>query len=388
MSWIPLPYCLLLIILFILAYCEHKLDSDQRKWPRAITFTLLLFFFGLRGFIMDDWIVYFVHFTESDFSMFSTGENITSNDINMEPFYSLFVVCFKFISKDYFVFQFFCTLLQLILLFRFFSQYIHNYTFGCILFLAFGGLIMVTNLIRNTFAILIFANCIQYILERKFLPYILGCAIAALFHTSALLFIPLYFFIHFSLSKKTFAIITISACVFFIIQGQLLSFISNYLADLDYVFAQKVYIYIQDESAESSMLSLGFIERVATMFIIWFFYDKLTTQHKSATIFINITLIYFCIQCLLRENRLLADRFAFLFAMGYWILWTYIPKLFEAKYNRNITYFAICIYAILKMIVYTNKPVAKYENVLFGIQSYDEREVIHQEYQDKTYQNN
>lgn len=330
---------------------------------------------------MDDWINYYIHFEDSDFATYFR-EGLTSNtDYVMEYGYSFLVMIFKLFSNNYFLFQFLCTLIQIVLLFRLFSRYITNFSLGCILFLIFGGTIMITNLVRNTIAILIFANCVPYIQERKFIPYLLGCIIAASLHTSALLFIPLYFFIHLPFSRKTFAIIAAVACAFFLLQGEWVMYFIDKIANLDYQIARKLITYTEGDLGGASKFSIGFMERLGTVALIYLLYDKLKQHHSGAIIFINLYLLYFCVQCFLCEFRMLADRLSFLFVISYWILWTYIPKVFEAKWLRQLFYSFVCLYAMLKMVLYTNKPIAKYENVLFGYQSYEQRAIIHEEYQ-------
>ena len=65
-----------------------------------------------------------------------------------------------------------------------------------ILYLCFGGIIMSTNLMRNTIAIMIFINAIKYIDERKPIQFFLLCILAITFHLSALMYLPTYFFLH------------------------------------------------------------------------------------------------------------------------------------------------------------------------------------------------
>lgn len=136
----------------------------------------------------------------------------------------------------------------------------------------------------------------------------------------------------------------------------------------------RAYTEIYDKSTK---ISIGYLERLLTGSLIFCYYNKLIEVRKENIVFINAAIAYFMCFFLLSEFEILSKRLCALFAFGYWMLWMDLLKCFNIENNKKLFAVFISLYCILKIGSSTMLPDFKYENLLFGIQSYQERLYYH-----------
>ena len=127
-------------------------------------------------------------------------------------------------------------------------------------------------------------------------------------------------------------------------------------------------------------LSIGYLERLFSGIIVFCYYDKLIEVREENKIFINAFIGYFLTALMLSEFSTISLRMSYLFMFSYWILWNDLIKCFFYENNRKLFLSFIGLYCVLKMIISTDMVTSKYDNVLFGIKSYEERLYIHNRY--------
>jgi len=365
-------YLLLLFALLALWWVEYKSKSGQntRKQAVYICAVVYILFFGLRGFVGWDWFNYYPTFQQTP-SLFQLDK--TSISAFSEFGFVIYMSIFKTLSLDYHSFVFFSAVIHVWLLSIFLNRYLPSgfYVFGFIIFLVMNGLVMEIDLKRNYKAILLFLISIKYIEKRKILPYFLLNAIGLMFHVSAIVFFPLYFFLHRPVRKNWMLIIFIIGLIIFFLQISFLKplglFVANLLGDR---FVHLVYAYIFDTPYG---ITIGLLERLGSATLIYLCYDKLLAKSKSNIIFINSFILYFVVFFYFNEAFTISHRMGFLFIFSYWILWPSIIDALMIVKNKIIFIFLFSVYSILKMIGTTNLPVWRYDNILFGIEKYETR---------------
>lgn len=181
------------------------LIKDKKRYCFAVA-VLLVLFAGLRGtFVGPDtyqyqWIfeeIQHYHNTELGF-FFLQGKNSEMS----EPGYNLFQTIVG-IFADYNVFKMLCAIVQIIpaiLLIRRFSE---NILMSMIVYYCLPVFSMMSmSMMRQGLAFGIFMLSYRFIIERKMYKY-LGCILCAfLFHTSALILVPLYFIYNIPYKRK------------------------------------------------------------------------------------------------------------------------------------------------------------------------------------------
>jgi hypothetical protein len=116
--------------------------------------------------------------------------------------------------------------------------------------------------------------------------------------------------------------------------------------------------------------SFGYFERTFTIVLFTCFYKELKKYGKSGAIFYNCSLLYYVLHILFSDVGVLAQRFSLLFVVGYWV--NYSNIFCSNRVNKIVKYF-ILILLMMKVVVSYLTIDAKYQNVIFGVDSYDKR---------------
>ncbi len=379
-----IPYLILLLFFFLLAlYYEQTEEVGIRNKIIYSCFAVMIIFFGFRGFIFDDWQIYYSLFQKCSFeNVWYNVYTYKNSQWTCEPGFTLLMATCKSIFDNYYFFNLVCTIITTILIFNFFKQQqFNNLPFAIILYLCFGGIIMSTNLMRNTIAIMIFLNAIKYIEERKPIPFYMLCFLATTFHLSALMYLPTYFFLHRRINKWIFVGIFIIGNLIFLTQTSIfLKVMSLFIGTDSGRLTDMLKAYTSGTMDVASGISIGYLERLLSSFLIFCYYDKLMEVRKNNAVFINSFILYFVLTFYFSEFKEASLRMSYLFIFAYWILWRDLIECYSIENNRRLFVGFLVTYCMLKMIGHTDVVTCQYDNVLFGAKSYEERLYIHNRY--------
>lgn len=365
-----LPYLILVIIYIVLSAVAYY-RPQRRALTEILSVLIMVFFFGFRGFVSYDWTSYY-----PAFESLPDVETLFTKDWmkwGWEPGFILLAAVVKEVTHSYEFFILLCSVTDIILLTRFFKRYITILPLGFVMFCAMNGIGMFTDLVRNSLSICIFLNALPFIRQRKLIPYLGMCALAAMFHASAIAFVPLYFFLDRKLNIWVALGLFLAANVVYLFHIPILkSFISLFVGII--LPSTKLWIdnYLKMDVVTGSTLSIGYVERLLTAFLIFCYYGKLIEKRKSP-MFVNATLIFLLLFLLLSEFRTISMRSSLLFSFGYWIVWIDLISCFKYKNNKILFVSFICIYSLLKTYSNCSSPVMRYENILTGASTYNER---------------
>lgn len=372
-------------------FIEFKFINQEKdiRYIRLATIVGFLFFFGLRGYILTDWLVYYPLFDKmptiwdggfsSAFNMdFAAeyGTDVSIGKTGMELGFVYFTLIFKSIIPNYFAWVFFNTIIDVLLLDIFIRRYSKYYVLGFIFFFVFEGLGIEINLMRNIKAILIFLVSVKYIEQRRIIPYMLLNFLGFLFHSSALIFFPLYFFIHKEWSKKV--IWSIFVIGIFILLFKI-TYLAPILSSIGGLIGGRISVLIEMYLASDlysgayGLFHFGYIERVVTFCLFMLSYDKLKEQNSSNVIFLNTYVIYFIIYFYFSEISVIIERLPMLFVFANWILYPNLFYLLDSRINKLIFLCIFIMYSFVKISNANSNIIAKYDNLLFGIESHEER---------------
>lgn len=158
----------------------------------------------------------------------------------VEWLYVIFCSLLHKLEAPYYIMFVVMAVIPMFFYFLFIKQYTHLFFIAMYFLLATGIFFWYMNTMRQgiTFFILLYA-C-QYIIKKKVIHYILFVMIAAGFHTSALLFLPIYFlyYYHGAILNRFFAITLYFICWF--ASGRLLDLLfgiidSSFLTNIGYM---------------------------------------------------------------------------------------------------------------------------------------------------------
>jgi hypothetical protein len=360
-----LPYALLFGFFLFGGVLEHKLvRRNQLLLVRFFVITVALIFFGLRGHILTDFTNYYQFFINLDAS------TLAADSLKYAPgfVYSGYLVKEIFDSYQFWIFV--TSAVHILILSAIFRRYLGNISLGLLFFLSYRGVLIEFNLMQNFTGILLFLLSISYVHQRRLFPYLIPNLIGVSFHISSLLYLPLYFVLHRNISMRFgFVIISTATLFYFIGMGLLIEGIYWIISNSGLASLENFLYFFIDTS--SFKLSFGFIERLLTLILITIYSDRIKSEVLHGNIFYNLGLIYYSFFMLLSPVNVLADRIPVLFIMFYWVI---PPALIIIKHRyRTILACVLIPLSLTKLITSTQDQVAQYDNILFGIRSYEER---------------
>lgn len=363
------PYLLLIGFYgFMALWYNQTRNIESRPWNVLLCFVVTLLFWGFRGFCFYDWMSYYPMFLHLDVS------DLAYNITQVEPGFCLLMTLCKCVSNSYVFFAFVCTFINLLLLSRFLLKHNDNYPLSLLVCTVFGCFLYFTDLMRNSIAVFLFINAIDYMRERKPLKYFLVVAVSISFHYSAVLFVPLYFYAHRKVNKWIFGSIFYVGVALYVLHVSLFTNLSTILLEIvNPDLEEKVRVYLDEVTSKSGGINFVFLEQVLTGTLVLCYMDKLREVRKDADIYINCILMFFVMTFFLHEFDVLSGRMAILFGVGYWVLWIDLLKCFKFQNNRWLFILFICVYSFLRIWGHTRNPLAEYNNMLINNETYQAR---------------
>ena len=355
-----IPYLIMGLFVLVVGF-DHLWNYDKKipKWKIHFFFIYFLLFFGLRWHILSDTLAYEQEFASIN-SVF-TWAYIENHSWWWDKGFLIFAMLVKLFTNDFFVFVFFNTLIDVSLLFLCIKRYNINLFVFLLAFLGFQGISTEINLMRNIKAILIFVYSISYIQNRQLLKFLACNILGFTFHSSALLFFPMYWLLNRKFSFRflipIFGIITV-------VYLTNINFLHDYLMSLvipeDTAALYKISHYL--EKAEKSTFSIGFVERLFTLIITLYAY-KFIKKEEMFIIWANSFFVFYCLYAIFGFNKVFLDRVPFLFAYAYWFLYPYLFRF----YTRKLEILGIIFIALFlgKIYLSTHIKPAYYETSLF-----------------------
>ncbi|AZA63739.1 EpsG family protein [Chryseobacterium carnipullorum] len=182
-------------------------------------------------------------------------------------------------------------------------------------FLCKGVFILFFTAQRQIIAMIICWLAIQFVIERKFFKFFLMVLLASFFHTSAILFIVVYFLYRVKISnKRTVVLLFISIGMGVLKIGSLIGMqISSFLP----FGGEKLTGYLEEEGAGANVLN--FIEMVPILFVILMNRYRIENKIKYFNLFFNLYVIFMMITFAFYDFAFIA-RLKGYFIIGYIVI--------------------------------------------------------------------
>lgn len=379
-----LPYIVVLTLFGACAvYFDHIEDTDKKKYATLFAITLFFIFFGFRGYVFTDWISYAKMMEDVTFGDIFQLTTVHEDAVVHEPGFTLLCWLCSLVTRDYVFFVVVVTVIDLWLYLRFLKQWnVDNVAFSFMLLMAFEGIGIMFNLMRNQIAIFIFMNSLVYIVNRKPWQYMGCCLLALSFHLSSIVLFPLYFVLHRKTNKWVFLGIFIAFFLFYISQQSIVATGLQVLG-LGGMLGEKAELYTTFFSTSRALSITGTIEKFGLVTLIFLFYDKLNSNVKNFQVLVNCLLLYFFCYYVLAEFKTLSSRMSYIFVFPYWVVWIYIIKVMAIPNNKRLLAGVLYLYSVYMLALNIGTPVQQYDNVLFGAKSQNERlRILQSTYED------
>jgi transmembrane protein EpsG len=240
------------------------------------------------------------------------------------------------------------------LLFR--GSYKYKYLLSIVIFavLVNGFFYFSQSAIRQSIAIGFFFISIQYIVEKNFFKYFRMLLIASLFHTSAILLLPLYFLRSFGFNRTIASIIIILSMTSIpteVIYSSIIT-ISEILGSG--VQAISVYMhYLESEKILSNDnavgTGLGVIFKTLVTFWIIFMSRKVLNIHKELKIYFLIYILGYSLYLMFYDIELIA-RFLQYLNISFIMVFASIVFYSRKRYEKLVSYSICIVYGFLFVV--------------------------------------
>lgn len=370
-------YFIILIILGVGSLID--IFSENREFKKNIYIFLigiLVIFFGTRAYIGYDWYNYKPNFEQSK----NILELIKGGFVEggFEKGYQFYCGVVKLFTSNYINFNLINTIIDFILIYFIFKRYSNYPILSLFIFFGVYGVALEIDMIRNIKSILLFILSIEYIENRKILPFVALNVLGFLFHTSSLLYFPMYFLLKIKWNRIFIFVIFIIGNIYYLSNIRLIINGIGMIKDkIPGGIGDKIAGYISIIPKDFPLgFSLFYLERVI-LFLVVFLIGKRLMEKRYGTIFANSLFLSVFIFLFGAELSVITLRIGILFVYSYWFI---IPMFFDIK-SAPVVKLGVFILAVListfrldnQVNFEGNKKVYLYETALLKYQSAEEK---------------
>lgn len=207
-------YCIVLFVSIILSTIGTKLNKKEKHKPIKFFLWIIIIFLVIISGFRD-----LTYIGGDEHAYRITFEKILNNGFefnldNKEIGFKLLIYVLSLISDNSQILIFICALITNVLILLTLYKYSKHFTFSLFLYITLGMYFSSFNIMRQYLAIAICFWAIRYVLNRKFIKYLLCILIASSIHISALILIPMYFLVNLKiLEKKYFLVLGVSILI-------------------------------------------------------------------------------------------------------------------------------------------------------------------------------
>ena len=206
--------------------CEFRPNQRKKIAYLAAAFGFMWFLGTFRDGTGYDYEAYINIF--SDCIAFSWGEMFER--VNFEPGFLILTKLMTYFVDNSILMYGIYTALILVPVAVFLYRYSDNLWLSTYLFIALTFFATSMNFIRQSIAASIVLWCYPFLKRKKIVPYLFVVLLASLFHRTALIMIPVYFFAQLRLSKGLLAFYGVSVGVVYLFSEQILSLVTKLAA--------------------------------------------------------------------------------------------------------------------------------------------------------------
>lgn len=269
---------------------------------------------------------------------------VSGYDMSKSSYEKGFIIFLELLSKispDPQIMVFTTALITTVLFIWTLRKYYSYFELEIYMYIASGFFLVTMNGIRQAMAAAIVFVATKFIVDGKFIPYLLVVIFATTFHSSAIILVPIYFIVREEAwSRKIMYIIIISMIALIFIQP---------LMSIIFESAEGTKLSGYEESVlggiEGGANIIRVIVAAVPVILSYIYREQLKEKWPESNVFINMSTINLIIMCFALYNWLFA-RFNFYFQPYTFILLPYLIKnMFNKEEGRLVYYlFVLCYF--------------------------------------------
>lgn len=301
----PYNYILLFTVVLGLAICEVKRGKGRNLIFLGIVSAALIAMGYLRAnTVAVDYVMYENYFYAVADGGWDYIKNSSINTYFTEPGYVLINYLVSLVTRDVHVFMGVISLISVGLTAGLVYRRSPSPWMSMMVFISFGFWFNSLNFIRQQLAILIFLFAIEFIQKKKLVPYLLIVVVAALFHNSILIMLPIYFFANLPFNWKTITFYGVGAFILTISTMPIFEFLTQYIWKF-YATEEGIY-YMRGRDFMTALFPL-------LLFVAAALFSKVLIRKKPENLVLINLSYYSCLLYLMTLQHFLYQRFGMMF---------------------------------------------------------------------------
>lgn len=325
-------YYILLIYFIVIALLNDRLTIKSRKQILFLSGTILIIFAGLRGIGVDNDYQAYVNFFDQTpkINHLFTNSSTSFLKLKIEPTMILMISAVKSISSNgipliIFLYALFSVTLKLKAITK-----ITDYILPSVL-IYFSTTFLLHDMtqIRAGLAAGFLLLSIPEILQKNATKYYMYIFIAVLFHYSAIVFAPFYFFNTKKINKTIYVLLLVTPIILSILHYQPINLLLNF--DLG-IYSTKIKNYVIGQSwlkFKINLFNFAILSQILISVFFIFFCEK--TKNKYTVILTKINCFGIVFFYLLSDIPVLAFRISEIFGIVQIILIPFIIYIIKPK---------------------------------------------------------
>lgn len=312
-----------------------SLFSSKKNFNLKLSIAILIFFVGLRDFGGTDFAAYEEYFYNPTKGFFEIG------------FY-YYTKFFNIILKNYKEYIFASAIITNLMLYR----YLKNFRYPLVILGIYIGRRYIWHdfvLLRQNFAILIFALSLKWIENKNFKKYLIYILIATLFHSSAIILLPIYFINRVKTLKLDLKKIITLITIYFL-STLIINYLEKIVEILTHYFKISFLINLKNYHLKNIVNVNYFVicELLIILFLINLFRNKIINKLKCFDLYFNLQ-IFNCIILILFSKFEVIRRITEYFELPLAVLIGYLVYSLRKGSERLCLIILIFIYSIIRL---------------------------------------
>lgn len=318
-------------------------NKDVSLFIAILTFALLIFFVGSRSEFNDTYYYRELYkgYITTDLSQIL---KILKGTGKSKYFNSLQVLFKHFISQDYEYWFFALAIFEVGAVIKLYYRYSTDFFFSSYLFIASTSFLWLMSGTRQFFAVAIVLYGINNLVERKLIKFMFLVLFASLFHISALIWIPVYFFCNSEPWKWRMLLFVACAAIVLFSLSTFTNILEDVLEDTNYSGITSNF------DSTNGVSAMRFYVSCVPWFLAFIFRKQIYEENnKFINICINLSVISSVIYFLgMFTSGIIVGRLPMYFMLTNYIL---IPWILN-KYLFSSTKFLLKLLCIILYFVY------------------------------------
>ncbi len=235
-----------------------------------------------------------------------------------------------------------------------FRKYSCDFALSVFLLITSGKIIWMVNGVKQFLAACIILAFSKFLMEKKFIPFAIGVLIASTIHTSAIVLIPVYFFVHGKPWNKKMLLMLVGSVLAVTFVSTFTDLLGFVLESTDY---DSSYILSMQTQRGSTILHV-FISAVPAVIALIGRKKIENTAPRYINVCINMSIVTTCVFLIASfTSGILMGRMPVYFQMYSFIALPWlIENAFDEKSAKTVKFACIVLYFIAYMMTYAHKP--------------------------------